>query len=72
MPEPTTSASDAAPTTVEDQPIRERVKELTSQVLKQGRIDPEAVKGVVSAVLGQASGSSEVSGAKAREFFAMK
>ena len=70
MPEPTTSASDAAPTTVEDQPIRERVKELTSQVLKQGRVDPEAVKGVVSAVLGQTSGSSEVSGAKAREFFA--
>jgi hypothetical protein len=54
---------------VEDQPIRERVKELTSQVLQQGRFDPEAVRGVVSAVLGQASGSTEVSGAKARESF---
>jgi hypothetical protein len=55
---------------VEEQPIRERVKELTSQVLRQGRVDPEAVRGVVSAVLGQASASTEVSGAKAREFFA--
>jgi hypothetical protein len=70
MPEPTTSAAGAAPTMVEDQPIRERVKELTSQVLQQGRVDPEAVRGVVSAVLGRASGSTEVSGAKAREFFA--
>ena len=70
MPEPTTSAVDAASTTFEDQPIRERVKELTSQALKQGRVDPEAVRGVVSAVVGQASGSSEASGAKAREFFA--
>ena len=70
MPEPTTSAADAARTMVEDPPIRERVKELTSQVLQQGRVDPEAVRGVVSAVLGQASASTEESGAKAREFFA--
>jgi hypothetical protein len=69
MPEPTTSVADAAPM-VEDQPIRERVKELTSQVLQQGRVDPEAIRGVVSAVLGRASGSTEVSGVKAREFFA--
>ena len=47
MPEPTTSATDAAPAAVEDQPIRERVKELTSQVLQQGRVDPEAVREVV-------------------------
>jgi hypothetical protein len=70
MPEPTTSAADAARTMVEDQPIRERVKELTSQALKQGRVDPEAVRGVVSSIFGQASASSEASGAKAREFFA--
>ena len=69
MPEPTTSAVNATSAMVEDQPIRERVKELTSQVLQQGRVDPEAVRGAVSAVLGQASGSTEVSGAKAREFF---
>jgi polyhydroxyalkanoate synthesis regulator phasin len=70
MPEPNTSAAGAAPTMTEDQPIRERVKELTSQVLQQGRIDPEAVRDVVSAVIGRASGSTEASGAKAREFFA--
>jgi Family of unknown function (DUF6781) len=70
MPEPTTSAADAASTTVEDQPIRKRVKELTSQVLQQGRVDPEAVRDVVSAVLGRTPGSTDVSGAKAREFFA--
>jgi hypothetical protein len=43
MPEPTTSAGDAAPPVTEDQAIRQRVKELTSQVLQQGRVDPEAV-----------------------------
>jgi hypothetical protein len=70
MPEPTTSAADAAPGAVEDQPIRERVKELTSQVLQQGRVDPEAVRDVVSTVLGRTPGSTFVSGAKARELFA--
>jgi hypothetical protein len=70
MPEPTTSAADAAPAAVEDQPIRERVKEMTSQVLQQGRVDPEAVRDVVSAVLGRTPGSTVVSGVKGRELFA--
>src|SRR6516162_4659048 len=70
MPEPTTSAADAAPAAVEDQPIRERVKELTSQVLQQGRVDPEAVREVASAILGRTPGSTAVTGARAREFFA--
>ena len=70
MPEPTTSATDAASAAVEDQPIRERVKELTSQVLQQGRVDPEAVREVASAVLDLTPGSTAVTGAKAREFFA--
>src|SRR5262245_1687791 len=69
MPEPTTSAA-AAPSAVEDQPIRERVKELTSQVLQQGRVDPEAVRDVVSTVLGRTPGSIFPSGATARELFA--
>ena len=69
MPEPTTSATDAAPSAVEDQPIRERVKKLTSQVLQQGRVDPEAVREVASAVLGRTPGSTAVTGANAREFF---
>jgi len=70
MPEPTTSAADAAPAAVEDQPIRERVKELTSQVLQQGRVDPEAVRDVVSTVLGRAPSTTFVSGDRARELFA--
>jgi hypothetical protein len=70
MPEPTTSATDAAPAAVEDLPIRERVKELTSQVLQQGRVDPEAFREVANAVLGRTPGSTAVTGAKAREFFA--
>jgi len=70
MPEPTTSAGDAAPPVTEDQAIRQRVKGLTSQVLRQGRVDPEAVRDVVRAVIGQTSGNAAVSGAEAREPFA--
>jgi len=70
MPEPTTATTDAAPDAVEDQLIRERVKGLTSQVLQQGRVDPEAVREVASAVLGRTPGSTEVTGATARELFA--
>ena len=49
MPELSTSAGDAAPPVTEDQAIRERVKGLTSQVLQQGRFDPDAVRDVVRA-----------------------
>ena len=70
MPEPTTSATDAAPAAVEDQPIRERVKELTSQVLQQGRVDPDAVRDVVRAVIGQTPGNAAVSGAEVRQLLA--
>jgi hypothetical protein len=70
MPELTTSATDAAPAVAEDQPIRERVKKLTSQVLQQGRVDPEAVREVASAVFGRAPGAAAMTGAQAREFFA--
>jgi hypothetical protein len=70
MPELTTSATDAAPAAVEDQPIREQVRKLTSQVLQQGRVDPEAVREVASAVLGWTPGGTTVTGARAREFFA--
>jgi hypothetical protein len=69
MPEPTTSAGDATPPATEDQAIRQRVKGLTSQVLRQGRVDPEAVRDVVRAVIGQTSGNAAVSGAEARELF---
>ena len=69
MPE-TTSAGDAAPPETEDQAIRQRVKGLTSQVLQQGRVDPEAVRDVVRAVIGRTPGNAAVGGAEARELFA--
>ena len=70
MPKPTLSARDAATAAVEDQPIREHVKKLTSQVLQQGRVDPEAVREAANAVLGRMPGSAGAAGAKARESFA--
>src|SRR5262245_28489655 len=70
MPEPTTSAGDAAPPINEDQAIRERVKGLTSQVLEQGRVDPDAVRDVVRAVIGRTPGNAALSGDDAREVFA--
>jgi hypothetical protein len=70
MPEPTTSAGGAAPPITEDQAIRQQVKGLTSQVLQQGRVDPEAVRDVVRAMIGRTPGNVAVSGAEARELFA--
>ena len=69
MPEPTTSDA-APPGATEDQAIRERVKGLTSQVLQQGRIDPQAVRDVVRAVIGAAPADMAASGAEGRELFA--
>ena len=54
----------------EDQAIRERVKGLTSQVLKEGRINSEAVSDIVRTVMGGGSGNAAVSSAEAREQFA--
>jgi hypothetical protein len=64
MPEPTTS--DATSPATEDQAIRERVKGLTSQVLQQGRLDPDAVKDIVRAVIGR----TQDNGPETRELFA--
>ena len=70
MPEPTTSAGDAAPPGSEDQAIRQRVKGLTSQVLQQGRVDPDAVRDVVRAMIGRTPGNAAVGGDDARQMFA--
>jgi len=65
------ATSDAAsPTTSEDLAIRERVKELTSQVLQQGRVDPEAVRDIVRAVIGATPGNVAAGATEARELFA--
>jgi hypothetical protein len=70
MPEPTTAAGDVPPSASEEQAIRQRVKGLTSQVLQQGRIDPEAIRDVVRAVIGQAPSDAAASGARPRELLA--
>jgi hypothetical protein len=70
MPEPTATARDAAPPVTEDQAIRQRVKELTSQVLQQGRMDPDAVRDVVRAVIGRTPSEVATSASDARELFA--
>ncbi len=70
MPEPTTSAADATATATEEQPLRERVKELTSQVLQQGRVDPDAVRDVVNVFLGRSPGSPAEIGTKGQELVA--
>jgi hypothetical protein len=53
----------------EDQAIRERVRALTSQVLRQGKIDPEGVKEIMRAVTGSApSATAPSSDASGMEF----
>lgn len=67
MVEPT--ASDAASAAPDDQAIRERVKGLTSKVLQQGRVDPEAVRDLVRAVIGGPMATETVNPTEARERF---
>jgi uncharacterized protein DUF6781 len=71
MPQPTASTGEAPPSaTDEDRAIRQRVRELTTQVLQQGRVDTEAVRDVVRAVTGQPAAGMAASAAEARELFA--
>jgi thioesterase domain-containing protein len=68
MGEPKLSGDSAAAPADEEQSIRKRVRELTSQVLQYGRVDTEAVRDVVRAVT-SAPGSAS-SGADAGEALA--
>ncbi len=71
MPElPESTVSDSPSPVSEDHAIRERARGLTSQVLQQGRVDPEAVKDVVRAVIGGGPGNANLSGDEARAQFA--
>jgi DNA polymerase III gamma/tau subunit len=69
MPEPTASAGEmASAVTDEDRAIRQRVRELTNQVLQHGRVDTEAVRDVVRAVTSQTAGNA--GSAETRELLA--
>src|SRR5215213_10902705 len=71
MPEPTTSSGQVSSSTPdEDLAIRQRVRDLTSQVLEQGRVDTGAVADIVRAVTGRRAAPPQVSDAEAREVFA--
>jgi phage-related tail protein len=71
MPQPTASTGEAPPSaTDEDRAIRQRVRELTTQFLQQGRVDTEAVRDVVRAVTGQPAAGMAANAAEARELFA--
>ena len=78
MPEPEPTTSDVASPvstedqtiSTEDQTIRERVRGLTSHALQQGRVDPEAVRDIVRAVIGGTSGNMAINSAEARKLFA--
>jgi Family of unknown function (DUF6781) len=65
-----TTSGAASAATAEDKEIRERVKDLTTQVLQRGRVDPDAVREIVRAVIGATPGTTAASGADAREKFA--
>ena len=60
----------ASPAAAGDKEIRERAKELTSQILQRGLVDPDAVREIVRAVIGGPRGNTAASGADAREIFA--
>ncbi|MGH6636813.1 MAG: DUF6781 family protein [Gammaproteobacteria bacterium] len=58
------------PATGENQAIRERVRELTSEVLQRGRLDTEGVLEVMRAMTGGAGFEAEIPGAEARQALA--
>ena len=71
MSKPTEPAGEVAPPAVdEDQAIRKRVRELTSQVLQQGHIDTQGVRDVVRAMAGFGAANPEVASADARQVLA--
>jgi hypothetical protein len=73
MTDPTAPAGNAAPAPAEaqtdEQAVRERVRELTAQMLAGGRLDTESVKEVVRTISGGVS-KPPLESAQAREAFA--
>lgn len=72
MTDPTAPAGDAGPSAqADEQAIRERVRDLTAQMLAGGRLDTEGVKEVVRAMgIGTATLQPPIDSAQAREAFA--
>ena len=71
MPEPSAPSEQLPPPLPdEDRVIRQRVRELTSQVLQEGRINTAAVADVVRAVTAQTANQPMGSEVEAREAFA--
>ena len=68
MPEPTSTKGVSPPIPDEDLAIRERARELTSQVLQRGRVDTDALRDIVRAVVGQTA-SDVTDASEAREPF---
>ncbi len=69
MNEPTASAGTGPSAQSEEQAIRERVRELTTQLLQGGRLDSEGVKEVVRAMGGGAAFQPALDSPEAREAF---
>jgi hypothetical protein len=67
MEQPMSEPNTSAPPPREDEAIRQRVKGLTSQVLQQGRVDPEAVRDIARAMMGGAPAAT--GGGEARALF---
>lgn len=71
MTEPITPAENAGTAAPEDdQAIRERVREMTTQALKQGRVDPEGMREVVRAMSSGTVFDTSPQGEDARQAFA--
>src|SRR6185295_10603337 len=66
MSEPTTSTGG----TTDEQAIRERVRQMTAQMLSGGRLDTEGVTEVVRAMSGAGASKPALENAQAREAFA--
>ena len=69
MPEPASTRGILPPIPDEDLAIRERARELTSQVLQRGRVDTDALRDIVRAVTGQTANDAVAGDSEARESF---
>jgi phage-related tail protein len=69
MPEPTLTKGVSPPIPDEDLAIRERARELTSQVLQRGRVDTDALRDIVRAVTGQTANDAVAGDSEAQESF---